>query len=460
MKMMTRLPFPAPSRRLLAGAVLALSGCALSAAIRWPIPTWRPSMAWRCHPQRTGRRPAQQPGHTGPRHPPGHLVDRLRRRAPDRLVAQALAAASDPAAAGLAVQRSRLQAGRPATRCGRSLRHRASAAMPAAPPTRPTNGAAATPPAYRWAAGGGSVGTPAHPARHRPLGSRSQRGRPAEYRPAGDQRHHHPVLEPGLPNQSIATGQANLEPGAHPRTGAGPLRRRCGIARLEVRQALQNLQSQRASQSALEQQRVEVRNALTVLLDGTPLAPAGRTAGPAGRTQPAHCRGAAGRPARPPPRPACGRTPPAQQPEDHQGHRHPVLPGAEPDRQPGSSAASLGDVLRNPVATLVPAFRCHSSTCSARSWIPISPAPAIRSPRPFPQDATPRSRKWTTPCPRASSWRARSLPRRLRTRKRWKWSARRKCVIAWVLPICAPGWKRSRPGAMPSCRWRACARAS
>jgi NodT family efflux transporter outer membrane factor (OMF) lipoprotein len=42
------------------------------------------------------------------------------------------------------------------------------------------------------------------------------------------------------------------------------------VSRLELREAEQNLQSQQAAQSQLVQQRVETRNALTVLLDGQP----------------------------------------------------------------------------------------------------------------------------------------------------------------------------------------------
>jgi NodT family efflux transporter outer membrane factor (OMF) lipoprotein len=42
------------------------------------------------------------------------------------------------------------------------------------------------------------------------------------------------------------------------------------VSRLELREAEQNLQSQQAAQSQLIQQRVETRNALTVLLDGQP----------------------------------------------------------------------------------------------------------------------------------------------------------------------------------------------
>ncbi|MCF7749876.1 TolC family protein [Bacillus subtilis subsp. subtilis] len=71
-------------------------------------------------------------------------------------------------------------------------------------------------------------------------------------------------------NQSIAAGQANLarlqrtQQLVQARFDAG------AVSRLEVRQATQSLEAQRATQSALEQQRVASRNALTVLLDGQP----------------------------------------------------------------------------------------------------------------------------------------------------------------------------------------------
>ncbi|WP_145478115.1 TolC family protein [Stenotrophomonas rhizophila] len=71
-------------------------------------------------------------------------------------------------------------------------------------------------------------------------------------------------------NQSISAGQANLErlqrtlELVQARFDAG------AVSRLEVRQATQSLEAQRAAQSALEQQRVASRNALTVLLDGQP----------------------------------------------------------------------------------------------------------------------------------------------------------------------------------------------
>lgn len=73
-------------------------------------------------------------------------------------------------------------------------------------------------------------------------------------------------------NQSIAAGQANLERLQRTRELVQARFDAGAVSRLEVRQAAQSLEAQRAAQSALEQQRVAARNALTVLLDGQPLA--------------------------------------------------------------------------------------------------------------------------------------------------------------------------------------------
>ncbi|WP_259394592.1 efflux transporter outer membrane subunit [Stenotrophomonas koreensis] len=74
----------------------------------------------------------------------------------------------------------------------------------------------------------------------------------------------------GYLNLAIRSGQANLE--RLQRIGQlVDVQYRAGtVSMLEVRQAAQNLEAQKSSQAQLEQQRVEARNALTVLLDGQP----------------------------------------------------------------------------------------------------------------------------------------------------------------------------------------------
>ena len=74
----------------------------------------------------------------------------------------------------------------------------------------------------------------------------------------------------GYLNQAIATGQANLERLERTATLVQSQFDAGAVSRLEGRQARQNIESQRAAQAQLEQQRVETRNALTVLLDGQP----------------------------------------------------------------------------------------------------------------------------------------------------------------------------------------------
>lgn len=74
----------------------------------------------------------------------------------------------------------------------------------------------------------------------------------------------------GYLNLAISTGQANLERLQRINDLVGVQYRAGAVSMLEVRQAAQNLEAQKSAQSQLEQQRVEARNALTVLLDGQP----------------------------------------------------------------------------------------------------------------------------------------------------------------------------------------------
>jgi NodT family efflux transporter outer membrane factor (OMF) lipoprotein len=81
----------------------------------------------------------------------------------------------------------------------------------------------------------------------------------------------------GYLNLAIRSGQANLERLQRINQLVDVQYRAGAVSMLEVRQAAQNLQAQKSNQAQLEQQRVEARNALTVLLDGQPW-PAGREA--------------------------------------------------------------------------------------------------------------------------------------------------------------------------------------
>lgn len=121
---------------------------------------------------------------------------------------------------------------------------------------------------------------------------------------------------------------------------------------LEVRQARQGLEAQRATQSALEQQRVEARNALTVLLDGQAWPQADEPQSLSGATSPPL---EAGLPAdllarRPDLRAAeLGLRNSLKQIKVTAASYYPTL---SLNGGVGTSGPTLGDVLRNPVATL------------------------------------------------------------------------------------------------------------
>ena len=153
-------------------------------------------------------------------------------------------------------------------------------------------------------------------------------------------------------NQSISAGQANLarlqrtQQLVQARFDAG------AVSRLEVRQATQSLEAQRAAQSALEQQRVASRNALTVLLDGQPWPLEDEPQQLRSEVRP---RVAEGLPAE-----LLGRRPDLRAAELRLRNSLKTIKVTATQYYPaltlsggvGSSATSLSDVLKNPVATL------------------------------------------------------------------------------------------------------------
>ncbi len=153
-------------------------------------------------------------------------------------------------------------------------------------------------------------------------------------------------------NQSIDAGQASLErlertqQLVQARYDAG------AVSRLEVRQATQNLQSQRAAQSSLEQQRVVARNALTVLLDGQPWPQQDEPRSLLAARSPVIAEGL--------PADLLGRRPDLRAAELRLRNSLKNIKVTATSYYPtlslnggvGTSGPSLGDVLRNPVATL------------------------------------------------------------------------------------------------------------
>lgn len=153
-------------------------------------------------------------------------------------------------------------------------------------------------------------------------------------------------------NQSISAGEANLArlqrtlQLVQARFDAG------AVSRLEVRQASQSLEAQRAAQSALEQQRVATRNALTVLLDGQPLALADEPRQLERATSPAIAEGL--------PADLLGRRPDLRAAELRLRNSLKTIkvtatryyPALSLTGSVGTGATSLSDVLKHPVATL------------------------------------------------------------------------------------------------------------
>lgn len=153
-------------------------------------------------------------------------------------------------------------------------------------------------------------------------------------------------------NQSIATGEQNLQRLEKTRQlvqvqfGAGH------VSGLEMREAEQNLESQRTNQSQLLQQRVEVRNAITVLLDGHPWPQADEPQDLNAATSPALEPGV--------PAELLARRPDLRAAElrlreslaQIKATARSYYPALSLTGSIGSSSTALSDVLKNPVATL------------------------------------------------------------------------------------------------------------
>jgi NodT family efflux transporter outer membrane factor (OMF) lipoprotein len=153
-------------------------------------------------------------------------------------------------------------------------------------------------------------------------------------------------------NQSISAGEANLARLQRTRQLVQARFDAGAVSRLEVRQATQSLEAQRAAQSALEQQRVASRNALTVLLDGQPWPQADEPQALESAGSPAIAEGL--------PADLLGRRPDLRAAELRLRNSLKNIKVTATSYYPAlsltggvsSGATSLSDVLRNPVAAL------------------------------------------------------------------------------------------------------------
>lgn len=269
----------------------------------------------------------------------------------DRLVAQALDANADLAAAGLRLQRARLQAGLAETdlwpSLGGSVSSSGSRAIDSADSVRRSNSANVS---LGWEID---------------LWGRLRAQRDVaqwEATATAEDRENTVLLLVGevcrqywqlaYLNQSIATGDANIERLRRTRELVQVQFDAGAVSRLQVNEAIQNLESQLAAQSQLLQQRVENRNALTVLLDGNPWPQADEPQNLDDASSPVL---AAGLPAD-----LLARRPDLRAAELRLRQSLAAIKVAATSYYPalsltgavGSSSTSLSDVLKNPVATL------------------------------------------------------------------------------------------------------------
>jgi NodT family efflux transporter outer membrane factor (OMF) lipoprotein len=153
-------------------------------------------------------------------------------------------------------------------------------------------------------------------------------------------------------NQSIAAGAQNLQRLERTLTLVQVQFDAGDVSRLEVREAEQNLHSQRSAQSQLLQQRVEIRNAITVLLDGTPWPQADEPQDLSSSASPVLTEGV--------PADLLGRRPDLRAAELRLRESLATLKATARSYYPalsltgslGTSSTALSDLLKNPVATL------------------------------------------------------------------------------------------------------------
>lgn len=347
--------FSRPSRLLLTGALVAtLSGCA--SAGRYPVQAAMVPAAYGARSGSPGT-PSDTPRSGLGQSRPDVRDDPWWRGfgdpALDRLVARVLAANSDLAVAGLNLQRARLQAGL----AGNALLPQPSLS------TVGTSASRAIDHSDRWQRSGYTAGVALAWEVDLWGRLRTQRDIAAWSAQASEEDLQNTALivigeavdqywNLGYLNQSIAAGIADLDrlqrtlELVQARYDAG------AASGMEVRQARQSLEAQRASQSALEQQRVEARTALAVLLDGQPWPQADEPQGLEGAARPAIGEGL--------PADLLARRPDLRAAElrlrNSLAQIHVTATGYYPTLSLtggiGTGGPALGDVLRNPVATL------------------------------------------------------------------------------------------------------------
>jgi NodT family efflux transporter outer membrane factor (OMF) lipoprotein len=259
----------------------------------------------------------------------------------------------------------------------------------------------------------------------------------------------------GYLNQRIALSEAGMEDGrrilalVRVKYAAG------AVSGLDVAQAGQNLATQEAAHTQLLQQRVEARNALAILFDQPPQPMA---------VEPPRLPDIAlpvidaGVPAR-----LLGRRPDLRAAEQRlraalanvDATRTGFYPALSLTGSLGTSSSALGELLKNPVATLgaglaLPFLQWNTARLSVGvSQTQYEEAAWVSGNR-----CTPRCRRWRTRCRHARSCAPRAKSSRWRCRRRSARSGCRRCATGRGQRRCSRCWTRRTDGVRRRCRWR------